>query len=178
MEVTPYVGEVRMFAGDFAPMGWALCSGQLVSLAEYQVLFTLLGTSYGGDGVNTFGIPDLRGRAPIHFGTGPGQPAVAFAQKSGTEQVTMIQAQMPTHSHPIGALNTGGNSTTPVGTTFANTGAGDNEYTPFISGASTNVTMGATAIVANGGSQPYSILQPSLCISFIIALVGIFPSQS
>lgn len=174
----PYLGDVKMFAGNFAPVGWALCNGALLPISQNEALFTLLGTTYGGDGVSTFGLPDLRGRTPLHAGTGLGLPTIVLGQMGGTEEVTLLVSQMPAHTHTLAAQTAVGNQAAPQGNVFANTNTGDNEYMPMVGGAGTNVTMGTASILPAGGNQPYSICQPSLCISFIIALNGIFPSQN
>lgn len=173
-----YIGEVRMFAGNFSPVGWAFCNGQLLPISGNEALYTLVGTTYGGDGQNTFGLPDLRGRTPVHYGTGPGLPPVVQGQIAGTEEITLITAQMPSHTHTINAQTSAGNSPAPGNNIFADTGVNDNEYTPFVNGAGTNVTMGASSVLSAGGNQPYSICQPSVCVTFIIALNGIFPTQN
>lgn len=171
----PYVGEIKMFAGTYAPVNWAICDGSLMSISENQVLYTLLGTTYGGDGVSTFGIPDLRGRAPVHAGTGAGLPTAVLGQKAGTENSTLTTAQMPAHTHSINAQSAEGNANLPTNNLFADTGATDKDYA---AASTANTTMGNQAIVPVGGNLPYSICQPSLCITFIISLFGIFPSQN
>jgi len=173
-----YLGEIRMFGGNFAPLGWAFCNGQLLSISENDALYSLIGTTYGGDGSSTFGVPDLRGRTPVHNGTGPGLPAMVLGQVAGSETVNMTQAQMPAHTHTVLASVLGGKSSDPTNNSFADTGAGDNEYATFISGAATNVSMGNQSVSAIGSGMPYSILQPSACISFIIATTGIYPAES
>jgi microcystin-dependent protein len=157
-----------MFAGNFAPAGWMFCEGQLLPISENETLFNLIGTTYGGDGQSTFGLPDLRGRTPLHFGSG-----FILAETGGVETVTLTQAQMPTHSHALLAANVTGDQITPVGNLSANSF----NVTPFINDPP-NGNMSATAIGPIGGSQPHTNFQPYLCVDFIISLFGIFPSQT
>ena len=168
----PYLGEIRMFAGDFAPVGFASCDGQLLSVEEYPELFALLGTRYGGDGQVSFAVPDLRGRAPVHMGTGPGLPVRNLGDVDGVETVTLTVGQMPAHGHVAGASSTGGNLIGPAGNVPALDGAGSPRY-----GASPNVTLASGALVAAGGSQPHSNMQPYLALNFIIALFGVVPTE-
>jgi microcystin-dependent protein len=171
-----YVGEIRMYAGSFAPVSWKICDGSLLSISENEVLFTLIGTTYGGDGQTTFAIPDLRGRVPVHVGTGPGLPTVVLGQKSGAESVTMAVGQMPAHTHPLMAQLAEGNSNTPANNIFANTGSADPDFA--LGTVTPDVVMGTNSVSPVGGSTPISINQPSLAINYIIALYGIFPTQS
>lgn len=168
----PYIGEIRMFGGNFAPAGWMLCEGQLLPIAENDALFTLIGTTYGGDGQSTFGLPDLRGRIPIHTGTGMGLNTRVLGETLGTEWVTLSKSQMPVHQHPLAAsgLATLGD---PGGRLLGNTGA-QSLYVDTDPG----VTMSSGALVPRGGSQPHTNVMPFLCVSFIISLFGIFPSQT
>ncbi len=163
----PYVGEIRMFAGNFAPAGWMFCEGQLLPIAENETLFNLIGTTYGGDGQSTFGMPDLRGRVPIHQGN-----SFTLAQNGGVESVTLTQNQLPVHTHIPNASNTGG-SDNPSGNYWANSTTGKPYATP---GAA--VAMNAGTIQATGGNQPHDNFQPYLCVDFIISLYGIYPSQT
>lgn len=164
----PYVGEIRMFAGNFAPAGWMFCEGQLLPISENEVLFQLIGTTYGGDGQSTFALPDLRGRLPLHQGNG-----FILAENGGAEEITLTVQQIPSHSHPLLASATTGNQTSPAGTLPANSF----NITPYINDAP-NANMSAQAITAIGGSQPHTNFQPYLCINFIISLFGIFPSPT
>lgn len=164
----PYVGEIRMFAGNFAPAGWMFCEGQLLPISENEVLFQLIGTTYGGDGQSTFALPDLRGRLPLHQGNG-----FILAENGGAEEITLTVQQIPSHSHPLLASATTGNQTSPAGTLPANSF----NITPYINDAP-NSNMSAQAITAIGGSQPHTNFQPYLCINFIISLFGIFPSPT
>lgn len=171
-----YVGEIRMFAGSFSPAGWKLCDGSLLPISQNEVLYTLLGTTYGGDGVTTFAIPDLRGRVPVHAGNGAGLSPVVLGQKAGTEQVTMTVNQMPAHSHPLMAQSAEGNANLPTNNAFANTGSSDPDFAPGT--VTPDVQMGVQSIGQTGGNQPFSINQPSLAINYIIALFGIYPARN
>jgi microcystin-dependent protein len=164
----PYVGEIRMFAGNFAPAGWMFCEGQLLPISENETLFQLIGTTYGGDGQSTFALPDLRGRIPIHQGNG-----FILAETGGAEEITLTVSQIPAHSHPMLASGDGGNQVSPANSLIANVSA----VFPYIE-SPPNVTMNAQAISSVGGSQPHNNFQPYLCVDFIISLFGIFPSPT
>lgn len=164
----PYVGEIRMFAGNFAPAGWMFCEGQLLPISEYETLFNLVGTTYGGDGQSTFALPDLRGRVPLHFGNG-----FSLAETGGVETVTLTVSQIPSHSHPVMASASPGGQTSPGG----NVPAASFNVTPYINDVP-NGTMSANAVGSVGGSQPHNNFQPYLCVDFIISLFGIFPSPT
>ncbi len=169
----PYVGEIRMFAGSFAPAGWMFCEGQLLPISENEVLFQLIGTTYGGDGQSTFGLPDLRGRLPVHFGTGSFGTTYQLAEAAGTEAVTLTVQQIPVHNHPAGCLNTDGNSS------WSNGGLPAVNTTANAYGAMPpSIAMNAAAVAPVGGSQQHTNFQPYLCVDFIISLFGIFPSQT
>ncbi len=170
---SPFLGEIAMFGGNFAPVGRAFCSGQLISIAQNSALFALLGTTYGGDGVNTFGLPNLQGRVPVHFGTGPGLPTYVQGQTGGAESVTVTSSQLPAHSHTISSSSstTARTTTDPTGAIPANASVAP--YT-----ASSGSSFGASMIGPSGGSQPHSNMMPYLCVNFIIALAGIFPSRN
>lgn len=170
----PYVGEIRMFAGNFAPQGWAKCEGQLLSIAQNTALFSLLGTTYGGDGQTTFGLPDLRGRVPIGPGNGPGLQPVTLGQKSGTNTNTITVANMPQHNHTINAVAADGNQSTPQGNLPAGTKFLDPEYSDASSGY---IQMNSNMVNDAGSGQPVNNMQPSQSVTFIIALYGIYPSQ-
>ena len=170
----PILGEIRMFAGNFAPYGWAFCQGQLLPISQNTALFSLLGTTYGGDGRTTFALPDLRGRVPVGFGQGPSLSNRVIGEKFGTETVTLTTAQMPAHSHTVNAVTTEGNQNLPTNSLPANTKALDKEY----SDANANTTMKATMVNPTGGNQPFGVTQPSLGVNFIIALQGIYPSRN
>ncbi|SRR5579871_3036194 len=164
---TPYIGEIKMFAGNFAPVGWAMCDGALLPIDQYSALYQLLGTTYGGDGQTNFQLPDLRGRVPLHLGNGYVQ-----GQPGGVESVTLLSGNLPSHTHQLTASNTANNST-PTGKLLAQAG-GEGPYTP----PGTPVAMQAGSIASTGGSQPHDNMQPYLVITFIIALEGIYPSQN
>ena len=166
----PYVGEIRMFAGTFAPYGWMFCQGQAIAIVDNEVLFTLLGTTYGGDGLDTFNLPDLRGRAPVHMGTAPSGTTYQIGEMAGVETATLTTQQMPAHTHPVPVSSKAGTSGSPVGTVPAASAAD----ALWGHGSSTE-TM--TATTPAGGSQPHENMQPFLAINFIIAMGGVFPSQ-
>jgi len=174
-----YLGEIRMFGGNFAPVGWALCNGQLLSISQNAALFSILGTTFGGDGVQTFGLPDLRGRAPLHWGQGTGLSNYTLGAQTGTESVTLMQNQMPAHTHQVNASSTNGSSAAAQGALPATVvPARGQSAAPDIYGTAPNTTMNPQMISASGGSQPHNNMQPSLCVSFIIATTGIYPSRS
>ena len=164
---TPYIGEIRIFAGNYAPQGWAFCDGSLLSISEFDTLFNLIGTTYGGDGQTTFALPDLRGRIPVHQGAG-----FVLGQSGGAEAVTLTTAQLPAHTHLPQAQSTPATSRAPGGNVWAVTAA--TRYSP----APLASTLDAGAIQAAGGGQPHDNLMPGLCVNFIISLFGIFPSQN
>lgn len=167
----PYVGEIRFVGFNFAPVDWILCEGQLVAISEYETLFNLIGTTYGGDGQNTFALPDLRGRVAMHQGS-IGVSTYVMGQTGGVENVTVSTNQIPSHSHTIGAVSANGNTPTPAGSVFAASSAG--QYVPV---ASATGAMG-DMVSATGGSQPHNNLQPFLVVNCIISLFGVYPSQS
>ena len=163
----PYVGEIRMFAGNFAPAGWMFCEGQLLPISENETLFQLIGTTYGGDGESTFALPDLRGRIPIHQGNG-----FILAETGGAEEVTLTVQQIPAHSHPWLAADAPATALSPAGSVPA-------EATKrFYVAPSSVAAMAPVAVSATGGSQPHTNFQPYLCVDFIISLFGIFPSPT
>jgi microcystin-dependent protein len=169
----PYIGEIRMFAGNFAPVGWALCQGQTLAISENDTLFNLIGTTYGGDGQTTFNLPDLSSRLPVHMGTSPQGGTFLLGQSGGAEQVTLSTQQIPSHSHPLQAAHVTGDQITPSGNLPANSF----NVTPYINDVP-SASMNAGAITSVGGSQPHDNMQPFLCINFIISLFGVFPSPS
>ncbi len=179
---TPTIGQVTMVGFNFAPVDWALCNGQLLSIAENDALFALIGTVYGGDGQNTFALPDMRGRMPINQGQGPGLSNYVIGQSGGTETVTLTPQQMPQHNHVLSQTvthpcNSGaGDSNSPAGK-FYSGGTGGEDYSTI-----TDATMSAipftTSIASAGGNQPHSNLSPSLCVNFVISLFGIFPQRA
>jgi microcystin-dependent protein len=164
----PYVGEIRMFAGNFNPAGWMFCEGQLLPISENETLFQLIGTTYGGDGQSTFALPDLRGRVPMHFGNGFTQ-----AETGGVEQVTLTVSQIPAHTHAELVLDGLATQTNPSGNYLAQSTQAKlyNSFPP-------NVSMAPYVIGNTGGSQPHTNFQPYLCVDFIISLYGIFPSPT
>jgi microcystin-dependent protein len=164
----PYVGEIRMFAGNFAPSGWQFCEGQLLPISENETLFQLIGTTYGGDGQSTFALPDLRGRLPLHAGNG-----FILAETGGAEEITLSTTQIPSHTHALTAVAAAGNQTTPAG----NLPAESYNVVPYVNDVP-NVQFSPAAIGPVGGSQPHTNFQPYLCVDFIISLFGIFPSPS
>lgn len=168
----PFIGEIRMFGGNFAPQGWALCHGQVVAISENDTLFTLIGTTYGGDGQSTFRLPDLRGRLPMHQGAGPSLTPRVVGESFGAESVTLTSAQMPAHAHPLAATGAATLSS-PQGTRYGDTGANATYLDTTPTG-----TFAPAAHVAAGGGQPHDNLMPSLCVNFIIALFGIYPPRS
>lgn len=164
----PYVGEIRIFAGNFAPAGWQFCSGQLLPISENETLFQLIGTTYGGDGQSTFGLPDLRGRIPVHMGSG-----YVLATSGGVEQVTLTATQISAHGHALLAAAVTGDQVGAAGNLPANSF----NVTPYVNEAP-NGNMSGSAISSVGGSQPHENFQPYLCVNFIISLFGIFPSPT
>lgn len=183
----PYVGEIRIFAGNFAPVGWMFCEGQLLSISENETLFQLIGTTYGGDGESTFALPDLRGRIPIHMGNG-----FTLAETGGAEEVWLTTAQIPSHDHGLG--NPSGDPKLFGRALGAGTGGSPdpkNSYATMVPGLQQYGTVKSTAVNSNsanlvdkittkqtGGSQPHSNFQPYLCVNFIISLFGVFPSST
>jgi microcystin-dependent protein len=164
----PFVGEIRMFAGNFAPLGWAFCDGQLIAISENETLFTLIGTIYGGDGESTFALPDMRGRIPIHQGNG-----FNLSETGGAEEITLTVQQIPAHSHPLIATTSVANQSSPANNVIAQSTAADLYIED-----TTTAALAANAVGPVGGSQPHSNFQPYLCIEFIISLFGIFPRFS
>jgi microcystin-dependent protein len=171
----PFIGEIRMFAGNFPPQGWAFCDGQLLPISGNESLFSLFGTTYGGNGQTTFGVPDLRGRIPLHRGQGPGVGGRLIGEKSGTETVALTSPQLASHTHNVFA-STGptSNAVGPEGAVTGDTGAAQIYAAP----SSPPIAMDAGAVSNVGGGQPHENMAPYLAIRFIVALFGIFPSQS
>lgn len=164
----PYVGEIRMFGGNFAPAGWMLCEGQILPIAEYSELYQLIGTTYGGDGESTFALPDLQGRLPIH----PSGELI-LAEKGGSESVTLTTQQVPSHIHPLQASSNNAATANAAGNVLSTTPT----YSPYFVG-SANTPMAPNSIGPTGGSQPHSNMQPFLCVNFIISLFGLYPTPS
>jgi len=169
----PFVGEMRMFAGNFAPAGWMTCEGQTLPISENEVLFQLIGTTYGGDGESTFNLPNLASRVPVHNGTGPDGVTYQIGEMAGTESVTLTTQQLPTHNHAFLASTSAGTQNAPAN----NVVAASPSVTLFI-GDSPDGNLAANAMTPVGGSQPHENCQPFLCINFIISLFGRFPSQT
>lgn len=166
----PFIGEIRLFAGTFAPNGWQFCAGQLLSIAEESALFNLIGTTYGGDGQVTFALPDLRGRIPVHQGN-----SYVLGESGGSEQVTLTTQQIPVHTHPVLGSTANASQTSPTGAVVATMP----EVTNFAYGTDLPGTaLHPSSIAPTGGSQPHDNFQPYLCINFIIALWGIYPAQN
>ena len=168
----PFVGEIRMFAGNFAPRGWAFCDGQLLAVSQNDALFSLLGTIYGGDGRTTFGLPDMRGRIPLHQGHGPGLSERRLGSKGGSEKETLTTNQLASHTHEFMANTTTADSGDPTNRVLAAV-SGFNLYRADIQ----DVSLAQGEIHNAGGSQSHTNLMPTLCVHFIIALVGIYPSR-
>jgi microcystin-dependent protein len=168
----PYVGEIRIFGGSFAPAGWAFCNGQPMPISENDVLFNLIGTTYGGDGQETFNLPDLRGRLPLHQGTLQGN-TFTIGESGGTESVTLTTQQIPIHNHAALAAAVTGDQTSAQGALPANSVT----ITPYLNTAP-DAAFNANAVGPAGGSQPHTNVQPILCVDFIISLFGIFPTQT
>jgi len=169
----PFVGEIRLFAGNFAPQGWAFCDGSLLAIAENDALFNLIGTTYGGDGQSTFALPDLRGRVPLHQGQGPGLSNRFIGQAGGQEQVSLLPAHLPSHSHPLMATTDAAVS----GASVAGNLTGKAATTSFYGNTPGGGNMDPQVVLPSGGSQPHNNVAPFLCVNFIIALFGIFPAQ-
>jgi microcystin-dependent protein len=169
----PYVGEIRMFAGNFAPNGWMFCEGQQLPISENEVLFQLIGTTYGGDGQETFNLPNLASRVPIHMGTGPDGTTYQIGEMAGTEQETLTVQQIPVHTHPMVASTQSALSNLVSNNVLAAPTAID-----IYRGVAGNVPLHPSAVSPQGGSQPHENTQPFLVINFIISLFGVFPSQT
>jgi microcystin-dependent protein len=178
----PFVGQVIMFGGNFAPAGWMTCSGQLLPISEYETLFNLIGTTYGGDGQSTFGLPDLQGRVPIHNGQGTGLSSYVIGGASGTESVTLNSQQIPAHNHFIGIPSAPANQSVPASNTImasenSNAPGGGNAFT-YAAAGGPQTAMIASSIQASGGNQPHNNIQPVMAVTYCISLFGIFPSPN
>jgi len=170
---SPYVGEIRMFGGSFAPAGWEMCAGQLLPISEYETLFNLIGTTYGGDGQETFGLPNLSGRIPLHMGQGPGlSQNYQIGEAAGVESVTLNLQQIPIHNHAALASKAGASQKSLAGGIW--TGSSVNAYSAPLPATA----MHASIVGFDGGSQPHENMMPYLCVTFIISMFGIFPSQT
>lgn len=167
-----YIAEIRLFAGNFAPRNWAFCNGQILSIAQNTALFSLLGTTYGGNGQTTFALPDLRSRVPVGTGQGPGLSSYTLGEMSGQESVTLLSTQIPIHNHGIGAQSGVGTQNAPNGSNYI--AASDRRDAQFSASANSSLASTSTA----GGSQPHDNMQPYLGMNYIICLFGIFPSRN
>ena len=173
---TPFVGEIRLFPYTFAPVDWQLCDGSLLSISAYEMLYTVLGTTYGGDGVTTFAVPDLRGRVPVHQGTGNGLTERVMGQREGTESVTVTRAQLPAHTHAFAAATNIASLNAPAATAELGGLGTDTMYSGTFTGSP--VSLAGATISQVGGNLPHDNTMPTLTASFCIAVTGIFPSQS
>ncbi|ATS23200.1 MULTISPECIES: phage tail protein [Xanthomonas] len=173
---TPFIGEIRMFGFGRTPQGWQACDGTLLQISEYEPLYLLLGTTYGGNGTSTFGVPDLRGRLPIHQGQGPGLNNYVLGQRAGTETVTLVDLQMPAHTHTAQATTAAATSAAPAGLVPGAVNGGL-FYASDVTGAS-QVAMSGQSTSYAGGSQPHDNLMPTLTVQYCIATTGIFPQQA
>ena len=169
----PYAGEIRMFAGNFAPRGWAFCDGQLLGISQNDALFSLFGTFYGGDGRTNFGLPDLRGRIPIDAGQGPGLNLKRLGQKGGAENVTLTTNQIPAHTHTLRAATGGTPAASPVGNL-----PGQDRSVMFVNTNDSPTNFASNLIGNNNGSRSHTNMMPFLCVHFIVALFGIYPSSN
>src|SRR5437899_1937388 len=165
---SPFIGEIRMFGGNFAPVGWAFCNGQLMPIDQNDALFNLIGTTYGGDGQTTFALPDLQSRVPVHVG-----PGFALGQSGGVESVTLTTSQIPAHSHVPQAFTDAGNLSSPAGGVWASSSP-----STLYDNTAPSIAMAPAAIGSSGGSQPHDNMIPFLVVNFILSLFGIFPSQT
>lgn len=172
----PFIAEIRIFAGNFAPRGWAFCNGQLLPVSQNTALFSLIGTTYGGDGRSTTALPNLQGRAPMHPGRGPGLTARRLGERGGVEMVTLSEAQMPSHNHTLRGSVENGEQGSLTGTVSLGRSRGGTLYQTNVS--SNLVDMASQSLPNTGGSQAHDNMQPFLAINFIIALVGLYPSRS
>ncbi len=175
MGVTPFLGQVKCFAFTYAPRGWAQCNGQTLPIAQNTALFSLLGTTYGGNGINTFALPDLRGRVPIHAGQGPGLTPRVLGSALGEENHTLLTNEISAHTHVVSAGTLEGDTVAPAGTLPTKSGVGDARYGA--AGQAGAGTMAAGAVATTGSSQPHPNLMPYLTLNYCIALTGIFPSR-
>lgn len=169
----PFIGEIRMFAGNFAPAGWMFCDGQLIPISQNDTLFVLIGTTYGGDGESTFALPNLQSRVPMHFGTGPDGVTYQIAEAAGVEQVTLSTQQIPVHTHALLGSSAGATAGNPNGQVLA-----QSAQVSYMIEADALLAMNANSITPVGGSQPHENCQPFLCINYIISLFGLFPQQN
>lgn len=174
---TPFLGEIRLLPYTFAPQGWADCDGRLLSISDNDALFVLLGTTYGGDGQSTFAVPDLRGRVPVHQGSGAGLTMRVLGELGGSEEVTLLAAQMPAHSHSFNATSGSANASTPAANNELGSVVSDTLYTDDVIGL-TGIPTAPTMLTPQGGNQPHTNVMPTLVVRFCIATAGIFPSRN
>jgi microcystin-dependent protein len=170
---SPFLGEIRLFSFNFAPKGWAFCNGALLAINQYTALFSLLGTYYGGNGIQNFALPDLRSRVPLHMGSSP-YGSYTIGEQAGEENVTLLSTQLPAHNHMLRAINAAGNSVDPIGNGLAQSGTTNPRYA---SGGSNVVALNPASIQPAGGNLPHSNIQPYLSMNYCIAMVGLFPSR-
>lgn len=173
----PFLAEIRMFGGNFAPRGWALCNGQLMPISQNTALFSLLGTTYGGDGRVTFGLPNLQATAPLQQGQGNGLSPRWLGEQGGSPTVTLQNSELPAHTHAVQASTGSGNSTQPAGAVFAAANSGKVGAKLYSAAQPANVAMNPASIAPTGGSQPHNNMPPFLCVTFVIALEGIYPQR-
>ena len=173
----PYLGDIRLFAGSFAPAGWVICDGRLLPISQNDALYAIVGTTYGGDGINTFAVPDLRGRLPVGQGSGAGLTPRVIGQQFGVESVTLITTQIPSHNHTLnGSTSAPSTSPSPAGTVFAHSDA-DKIYVSSPTGPVPE-TMNPATVQATGGTQPHNNIMPTTAINYIMCTAGIFPSRN
>ncbi|HUA22278.1 MAG TPA: tail fiber protein [Bryobacteraceae bacterium] len=170
----PFVAEIRLFGFNFAPFGWASCAGQLLPISQNTALFSLLGTTYGGNGTSNFALPDLQGRVPLSAGQGPGLSLIDLGEEAGVETVTLLQTQMAAHNHAANCTNNVGTSYDPTGNVWCQDAAGNPEY----GSGGVNGSMSPGSLTATGGGQPHNNVQPFLAINYCIALQGVYPARS
>ena len=174
----PYLGEIRMFGGNFAPRNWALCVGTILYISDNTALFSLLGTNFGGDGRTSFGLPDMRGRIPMHQGSGPGLTYRAIGQRFGIESVVLSNNEMPMHNHTLQATTTFAASSNPGNDVLASHSDGDMPFTAIPSDPTNYQTMSSDTVISTGGSVAHNNMMPYQCVSFIICMQGIYPSRN
>jgi microcystin-dependent protein len=173
MAFQPFVGQIVLYAFDFAPTGWALCQGQLLPISQNTALFSILGTTFGGNGTSNFALPDLRSRIPVHAGQGSGLSNYVLGEQQGTESVTLLTANMPSHGHSAVGTNNPGDSPTPAGNSWATGTGGGNQYA-----GTAGSQMSAQALGVTGNSQPHNNIMPVLAMNYCIALVGLYPTRN
>jgi microcystin-dependent protein len=169
----PFVAEIRIFGFNFAPRGWAFCNGQLLPISQNTALFSLLGTTYGGDGKSTFALPNVEGNAPMHPGQGPGLSLHDLGEQGGTETVSLLESEIPAHAHGLLSNAAPANRTNPTGNSIARVQGA----TPYAPAGATNAQLGAQAVAPVGGDQPHNNMQPYLTMNFCIAMQGVFPQR-